>query len=394
MLRQETLRIRIIRLGLILPAVFALGWGVSHRADISAKAPPAPTATLPAGPVAVYFSRPQEFDGEYRGGPDEPLARAIAGARCCVDIASYDFNLLSVARALIAASARGVTVRVVVDSDNWHNEALDLMRGQGIPIAGDGREGLMHDKFVVIDREDVWAGSMNLTVNDSYRNDNNLLHLRSPKLGGIFTTEFEEMFLGRFFGTDSPRGKTAASVDTDAGPVQALFAPEDRVAGHLIELIQCAKKSIRFLAFSFTSAPIADEIIESAAHGVSVSGIMETSQAKSSSAAQWDRLRHNGATVYLDANPRNMHHKVILIDGEIVATGSYNFSESAENKNDEDLLIFWNPALADAFEAEFQRIYDMAVRKAQAVERFNGLGVPPVLEFSSREFQASLPRGI
>jgi phosphatidylserine/phosphatidylglycerophosphate/cardiolipin synthase-like enzyme len=363
MLPKETIRIRIIRLCLILPAVSALGWGVFHREDISAQVPPTPSAVPRLGSVDVWFSRPQEFDGEYRGGPDEPLARSIDGARCCVDIASYDFDLLSVARALIAASARGVTVRIVVDSDNWHNEALDLMRGEGIPIVGDGREALMHDKFIVIDREDVWAGSMNLTVNDAYRNDNNFLHIRSPKLGQIFTAEFEEMFLRKLFGTDSPRATPAASVDTDAGPVQAFFAPEDQVARHVIELIHGARKSIHFLAFSFTSTPIAEALLERAAHGVSVSGVMETSQAKSGSAAPYDALRNGGAAVYWDANPRNMHHKVILIDGEIVITGSYNFSESAENKNDEDILILWNPELAGLFETEFQRISDMAVLK-------------------------------
>jgi phosphatidylserine/phosphatidylglycerophosphate/cardiolipin synthase-like enzyme len=51
-----------------------------------------------------------------------------------------------------------------------------------------------------------------------------------------------------------------------------------------------------------------------------------------------------------------------VIDGEIVITGSYNFTESAENKNDEDLLIVWNAGWAKAFEKEFQRIYDLAVR--------------------------------
>ncbi len=364
MFRPLRFRQLSVQFVLFIPALVALGWGFLHRETISVKLLPTPSTIRGLGADDVWFSRPLEFDGRYAGGPEETLVKAIEAARCCVDAAVYDIDLLPVARALLGAKARGVTVRIVTDTDYANNEAIGLMRGEGIPIVGDNRDELMHDKFVVIDREDVWAGSMNLTANDAYRNDNNLLHLRSPELAEVFTAEFGEMFLGKYFGTDSPRGAPSAPIDTGIGPVEPLFAPEDQVARHVIELIHGAKKSIRFLAFSFTSAQIADAMIQRAAAGVAVSGVMETSQAKSNSGAQWNALRKGGVDVTLDANPRNMHHKVILIDGEIVITGSYNFTESADNKNDEDLLIIWNGGWAGIYEKEFQRIYDLAVQKA------------------------------
>jgi hypothetical protein len=225
MLRNKSIPIWIIRFCLLLPAFLSLGWGMAHRQDISALAPPVPTATAAEGPVAVYFSRPEAFDGEYAGGPDEILARAVDSSLRSVDVASYDFDLLSVARALLRASQRGVAVRIVVDSDNYRTEALDLLRGDGIPVVGDERAALMHDKFVVIDGEEVWAGSMNLTVNDAYRNDNNLLRIRSAGLAEAFTAEFEEMFAAKRFGVSSPAGKPAAAIETGAGPVEVLFAP-------------------------------------------------------------------------------------------------------------------------------------------------------------------------
>jgi phosphatidylserine/phosphatidylglycerophosphate/cardiolipin synthase-like enzyme len=67
--------------------------------------------------------------------------------------------------------------------------------------------------------------------------------------------------------------------------------------------------------------------------------------------------------VYLDGNPRNMHHKVIVIDGEIVVVGSFNFSDSADKSNDENLLIIYNRAVGAKFEEEFQKVLDIA-RKA------------------------------
>ena len=50
----------------------------------------------------------------------------------------------------------------------------------------------------------------------------------------------------------------------------------------------------------------------------------------------------------------------IVIDGEIVIAGSFNFSESADRSNDENLLIIYNRAVAAAFEEEFQRVYKAA----------------------------------
>jgi phosphatidylserine/phosphatidylglycerophosphate/cardiolipin synthase-like enzyme len=359
MIHSNSIRLFCLRSVLLIPALAALGWGFAHRENISAVPPPAPTATAPTGPIAVYFTRPQAFDGEYAGGPDEALVQAIDQTRTSIDVASYDFDLLSVARALVRAEHRGVTVRIVVDSDHGQTEAVDFLRAEGIPIVGDGREALMHDKFVVIDLQEVWAGSMNLTVNDAYRNDNNLLRIHSEQLAKIFSKEFEEMFLRKQFGASSPTGKPAAIVETEAGPVEALFAPEDRVARRVIQLIRGAKKSIHFLAFSFTSEGIAEAMVERAAEGISLLGVLETTQVRSNTGTQFEVLRGGGG-VYLDANPRNMHHKLILIDGEIIITGSYNFSESAESKNDEDLLILRNPELAATFEWEFQRIHEMA----------------------------------
>ncbi len=353
-----------IRFVLLLPAIVFLGWGFLHRENISVKVLPTPSPVPELGEAGVWFSRPQEFTGSYTGGPEEELILALDRARCCVDAAVYDIDLLPVARALLQAAARGVVVRIVTDTDNLDREAVGLLRGGGIPVIGDNRDGLMHDKFVVIDREDVWAGSMNLTGNDAYLNDNNFFHIRSPELAELFSGEFGEMFVSKFFGTDSPRAPLPAAVATGIGPVQALFAPDNPVARRVIELIHGAKQSVHFLAFSFTSSQIADALIERAAAGVEVSGVMETSQAKSNSGAQWNALHQSGVKAYLDANPRNMHDKVILIDGKIVITGSYNFTESAENKNDEDLLILWNAGWAAMYEKDFRRIYDLAVQKA------------------------------
>ena len=61
-----------------------------------------------------------------------------------------------------------------------------------------------------------------------------------------------------------------------------------------------------------------------------------------------------------DGNPGLMHHKVIIIDRSIVITGSYNFSASAEEVNDENLIVIFSPDIAAQYLAEFMRIYAQA----------------------------------
>ena len=61
--------------------------------------------------------------------------------------------------------------------------------------------------------------------------------------------------------------------------------------------------------------------------------------------------------VLRDGNEGLMHHKVMIIDKSIVVMGSYNFTNSAETKNDENLLVIYSEEIAAQFLAEFQRVY-------------------------------------
>jgi phosphatidylserine/phosphatidylglycerophosphate/cardiolipin synthase-like enzyme len=53
-----------------------------------------------------------------------------------------------------------------------------------------------------------------------------------------------------------------------------------------------------------------------------------------------------------------MHHKFLVVDDRLVATGSFNWTREAECCNWENLVILDDPALARAFEAEFQRLWN------------------------------------
>jgi len=219
---------------------------------------------------------------------------------------------------------------------------------------------LMHDKFVVSDRHEVCTGSMNFTVNGAYRNDNNLICIRPKNMADDYTTEFEEMFVDKRFGASSPANTPYKSFGLNGTLLEVYFSPDDGTAARLLALIHEAQESIYFLVYSFTSEELAGALIEQARAGLHVAGVIERSQALSNYGSQLERLRQAGVEVRLDGNPRSMHHKVLILDEEVVVTGSYNFSNSAETKNDENTLIIHRPDIAASFMAEFKRIFDQA----------------------------------
>jgi phosphatidylserine/phosphatidylglycerophosphate/cardiolipin synthase-like enzyme len=323
-------------------------------------------ALAPAQPVeqawySVYFTDPASPTSKsYRGGPDRFLAQAIDQARLSVDIAAYQLNLWSIRDALLDAHRRGVRVRLVTDSDNLDEDEVQELIRAGVPVLGDRREGLMHNKFVVIDRRQVWSGSMNLTVNSAYKNNDNLLAIRSPQVAEDYTVEFEEMFVDDRFGEGSPADTPHPIVEVDGNRVEVYFSPDDGVAARLAELLGDARESIHILAYSFTSDELARLIRERAAAGVLVSGVFERQQVESNLGGEFENFLRSGLDVRLDGNPANLHHKVLIIDRRIVVSGSYNFSQSAETRNDENLLVIHNADIAALYLGEFERMLAQA----------------------------------
>lgn len=325
--------------------------------------PPAPTHAGEAeAPIQVYFTDPGAPESRtLRGGPDQALAEAIDRAEFSVDVAVYNFDLWSIRDALLRAHHRGLRVRVVTDSDNILDpEMVDLHNG-GLPLLGDRRESLMHHKFVVIDRLEVWTGSMNLSLSSAYDGNNNLIRVRSSALADDYTREFEEMFLEDRFGQLSRADTPEPVVWVGDAQFEVLFSPEDGVARRLLTLIRSAETQLEVMAYALTADTVAEALIRQADAGVTVRVVVEASQA-CASGAEFDRLRQAGIDIRLDGNPGDMHHKVIIIDGQVLWTGSYNFTRSAEEYNDENVLIVHDVDVASQYQQEFERIWAISTR--------------------------------
>jgi phosphatidylserine/phosphatidylglycerophosphate/cardiolipin synthase-like enzyme len=346
---------------LILAAVLAALITCAAGCTTSPTTPPSGAApTTSADWYTLYFSDPggPQADSQ-RGGPDAALAEAIKQAQVSIDAALYDLNLWSIRDALLSAHRRGVAIRMVAESDNLDRPEFQALLGAGIPILGDRGQALMHDKFVVIDGYQVWTGSMNLTLNGAYHNNNNLVQISSTRLAENYTAEFEEMFVDDLFGSLSPANTPYATLTLDGTQIETYFSPDDGAQARIVELIDGAQTSVHFLAFGLTADPIAEALAAARGRGVAVSGVIETGQV-GNAGSDYQYLIDAGIDLRLDGNPRNMHHKVILIDGEIVIFGSYNFSGSAEERNDENLLVVHSVEMAVEFESEFELIFENA----------------------------------
>ncbi len=324
-----------------------------------------PSTPIPASTAgewySVYFTDPDGPASEsLRSGPDQSLAEAIGKARLSVDLAVLRLDLWSIRDALIDAHRGGVSVRLVTDSEYMDEREIQEIIAAGIPVVQDRGQGLMHNKFAVIDRLEVWSGSMNMTVGDAYRNNNNLVRLHSGLLAENYTREFEEMFIDGEFGPDSINDTPHPVLSIEGTQLENYFSPDDQVAERLVELIRSAQESIYFMAFSFTSDDLASALLERQRAGVGVSGLMEASQVELNVGSQYERFVAAGLDIRLDGNPRDMHHKVLVIDRRFVVLGSYNFTVSAERRNDENTLIVDDPGLAVYFLDEFERLYAQA----------------------------------
>lgn len=322
--------------------------------------PAAPVPETPAGGSStwyeLYFTDP-DTTAQLKnpaGGVPAVIAASLATAQRTLDVAVYEIELPIYADALIAAQERGVRVRVVTDTDYQDEAGTQALRAAGVPIVADQRDPFMHNKFVVIDGGAVWTGSLNFSFNDAYRNNNNAILIRSTRLAENYTAQFEQMFTEQIFNEAITAPNPALNLSGTL--VENYFSPRGGVAAKILDVLNTAQTSIHFMAFAFTRSDFSDALIAKAQAGVTVQGVMEKRQIAAGADAAWNAFQAAGLDVVEDGNTYVLHHKVFIIDQQIVVLGSYNFSRNAEDYNSENILIIHNAEIAQAYYAEWQKV--------------------------------------
>ncbi len=121
------------------------------------------------------------------------------------------------------------------------------------------------------------------------------------------------------------------------------------------DAIRAARKSILIQAYEITPGPLVTALIEAHRRGVDVRAIVDykqlTDRRNHDDAFAVEHLGEAGIPVLVDRPPGLMHDKVMIIDGEAVVTGSFNYTYSAEHRNVENLLVIHDPRAGRAIRA-------------------------------------------
>lgn len=156
----------------------------------------------------------------------------------------------------------------------------------------------------------------------------------------------------------------AAELMLRSAPAKVLFSPKGGCTRTITAEINQARTEILIQAYSFTSAPIAEALLKAHKRGVRVEAVLDKSQRRERYTSA-TFLSNAGIPTFIDDRHAIAHNKVIIIDGGIVITGSFNFTKAAEEKNAENLLIIRSEELARLYRDNWilHRNHSMDYRK-------------------------------
>ena len=311
---------------------------------------------------------------------------------------------------LSAIAPNRVAQLPVRERDRYENEqqlkqlsgdALTILRGGGVPIIDNSADasaggGIMHHKFVIVDSHTLIVTSANFTVKQihgamnhpaSQGDANNLLKIESQELAALFLEEFNLMWgdgpggkLEGRFGLLKPFRPTQqvkvgnTSIEVNFSPIAKNQPWEQSGNGLIGKILSTASKSIDLALFVFSEPRLGDILSTEHQRGVeervlissdfayrpySQGLVMQGFAATSCQQAFQHPWQNPITTVGVPQLPPGelLHHKFAVIDRQTAIAGSHNWSEAANTRNDEDLLVIHNATVAAHFEREFERLY-------------------------------------
>jgi cardiolipin hydrolase len=139
---------------------------------------------------------------------------------------------------------------------------------------------------------------------------------------------------------------------------EALFFPSQASLGRLLDRIRGCRRSLDICVFSITHDRLAEAVVDAHRRGIPVRLLTDVDKTLDRGSDVLD-LARAGVPVRTDTTESLMHNKFAIFDGDVLATGSYNWTRSATRANQENILITDDPRLVDAYRAEFDRLWEM-----------------------------------
>jgi phosphatidylserine/phosphatidylglycerophosphate/cardiolipin synthase-like enzyme len=318
---------------------------------------------------------------------DEKLITYINECQHDLSIAIYNSYSPSastgIAGAINAAYDRGVKVRLIYDGST--SSVMIPLLNPLIPILpspSSSSYGIMHNKFVVFDAESsdpnqpfVWTGSTNWTASQIDGPDrNNAIVIQDQALALAYKMEFDEMWGSSTMLPDAPNSKFGP-YKSDNTPhhfvvgnkvIDAYFSPSDGTTAKIMDAINSADTDLEIATMLITRSDVKNTLLAKYAAGLTNINLLVDSQNPSGNqiTAIQAGLTPGHASVFTLSGI--MHHKFMVADNfnansdPLVLTGSHNWSNSAETKNDENTLIVHDANIANQYFQAFADLYQQA----------------------------------
>lgn len=343
------------------------------------------------GAINVYFNKsinPSVALAETAKGNSDLVSLLITriyNAKRSIDVCLYSMSGSSqgdaLANELVAAKNRGVKVRVICEDANSGGSGFGILSAGGITVITDkfdavwNGQGLMHDKFFVIDGRGgapesawVWTGSWNPTYPGTASDRQNSIEIQDQALAVAYTAEFNEMWGSS---TDTPNASlsrfgarksdiTPHHFLIKGVPVSSYFSPSDHTTSRIMATLGRAQHSIGGAILTFTRKDIADTLIARKNAGDKVRVVVDNNTDQGN---QFSYLQGAGVDIHLKGGSGLLHHKYATVDADqstgdqYLITGSHNWSSAAENTNDENTLIVQDSRVANLYLQEFAARY-------------------------------------
>lgn len=290
-----------------------------------------------------------------------------------IDLALYGFEgPQEIITALKNAKNRGVKIRFIYDSDHTGkasyytgNEKIKEIADISLPdkcSSATQSNMLMHNKFIIFDNDIVYTGSMNFSKSGLSGFDaNNTVIIKSKEIAHLYTKEFEQMINGKFHNSKT-KLNLPNSFQFKNSTIEIYFSPQDKPSDRIIQLIKNSKHYIYIPTFLITHTKISNALIEAHNRGIDVKIIMDANSVYTRN-TKHHLLKSNGIPIKIENYAGKMHSKTMIIDDEYLILGSMNFSNSGENKNDENLLIIKDKLLATHYKNFFNYLWTIIPNK-------------------------------
>lgn len=268
------------------------------------------------------------------------VTAAIDRAEKSVLLIVYSLTDPTIIDCLKRKSLQGVNVRVICDAKA--SPYADTRLGPAIATTRRFGPGLMHQKILVIDGQETWLGSANMTSESLRMHGNLITAMKSAAIADHIIAKAATMQVGGH-GRPFPH----RTFDIGGQEIELWFLPDDkRAVARLQELIRGAQKTVKVAMFTFTRYDLAQALIDAKKRGLKTEVVIDHNSGKGASAKVAAMLKAGGVDVSFSRGSSLLHHKFLYIDGTTLAHGSANWTKAAFTQNDDCFIVM--PALTDA----------------------------------------------